>query len=145
MKNQFIPSLLISIFALSSVLYAEVPEKLVSQALADLAGVAKAQGGEMVKGERDAAAQELKAPGSPLDLSLTAFAEYEAGEMEISALVLQETVNDALATLEKAEAELPVMALTYLDMHQKSKLNADQKILCYLTLKSVLRRVMAAN
>ena len=146
MKNPFIVSLFVSTFALSGVLTAEVPEKLVTQALADLADMAKAQGGEMVKGERDAAAQELAAPGSPLDLSPTAFAEYEAGGLEISALVLQETVSDALTIFEGAGMEeLPTMAAFYLEMHQKSELNADQKILCYLALKSVLRKAMTAD
>ena len=142
MKTKIFLSLLFAPFMIAGSLNAEVPEKLIKQALADFARAVDTQGKEVTKEMLEATKKELTKPSSPLHFSKTALAEYEAGKMSISALVLQESVKETEALLEEKTVELPFFAKYYLKAHREVEWNSDQKILCYLVLNAVQRKFL---
>ncbi len=141
MKKNLLISGLLAHLILCTSLNAEVPPKLVAQALSDLRQAAELQEAEWSENMREAAEKELTISKSPLGLSPTALAEYERGELLVSSLVLQELVKDIRAQLEGREIALPRLAEYYLSVYDQAKLNQQQKILCYLSLRVVQRKI----
>ena len=100
---------------------------------------------EVSSKQKKTAEEELTDSTSPLNLTPTAFVEYESGNLTISSLVLQELVKDTQAQLEGREIELPFLAKFYLQAYGEMEFNSDQKILCYLTLNAVKRKILEAT
>ena len=123
-------------------LQAEVPAKLLEQAIADATTSAKSKGKVLTDEMRHEILEELKSERSPLNLSPTTLKEYEAGKLAINSLVLQETVRDTLQLVKTTKIELPFLAKYYLDTYLTEELNAEQSILCYLSLKVVQRKIL---
>lgn len=119
---------------------AELPASLVKQLRTDMTHAMTKDGKQPSESDLDGAVRELS--DKRWTLNPGALAEYEAGDASISAVVLQEEIKDFEAIA--GTLQVPKMVTYYVSKSKVEVLSPNQRLICYLLIKSASRHVRAA-
>jgi len=82
-------------------------------------------------------------PDNVLDLNPGALAEYESGELAISAVALQQEMKDFQSLA--GDRAVPTLIAFYITKSKAEILSPRQRILCYVMIKSAMRHIRTAK
>lgn len=136
--------LLLVAFAGTAFAVAELPKSLADQLRKDVTQALTKNGEQPSKSDVDDAMREASTSADKvLHFNPGALAEYESGESSISAVALQEVVNDF--EFLAGDMAVPKLITFYIARSKVEVLSARQRILCYVMIKSAMRHIRAAQ